>query len=229
MTIEFNLHTVKSSIPAHVTLVAISKTHPVEVVMEAYNAGQRVFGENKVQEMVMKYDAMPKDIEWHLVGHLQSNKVKYVAPFVHLIHSVDSLKLLSAIDKEAKKVGRVIDCLLQIHIALEETKFGLSVEELEELMASPEFKGLNNVRIMGFMGMATFTENVDHIRSEFRSIADLFKRFKDAYFLKNDYFKDLSMGMSSDYKIAIEEGSTMVRIGSSIFGYRSYGTQSSAN
>lgn len=222
MTIESNLQKVKLSIPSHVKLVAISKTHPVDIVMEAYNSGQRVFGENKVQEMVSKYESMPKDIEWHLVGHLQSNKVKYIAPFVSLIHSVDSLKLLNEVNKEAEKVGRVIDCLLQVHIALEETKFGLSVEELEELLINPELKGLNNIRIVGLMGMATFTDNVEHIRGEFRSLAELFKRIKNANFPQNDYFKELSMGMSSDYTIAIEEGSTMVRVGSSIFGYRDY-------
>jgi pyridoxal phosphate enzyme (YggS family) len=222
MTIESNLQKVKLSIPSHVKLVAISKTHPVDIVMEAYNSGQRVFGENKVQEMVSKYEAMPKDIEWHLVGHLQSNKVKYIAPFVSLIHSVDSLKLLNEVNKEAEKVGRVIDCLLQVHIALEETKFGLSVDELEELLVSPGLKGLNNIRIVGLMGMATFTDNAEHIRGEFRSLAELFKRIKNANFPQNDYFKVLSMGMSSDYTIAIEEGSTMVRVGSSIFGYRDY-------
>ncbi len=222
MSIQSNLQNIKSTIPAHVTLVAISKTHPVDVVMEAYNTGQRVFGENKVQEMVAKYEAMPKDIEWHLVGHLQSNKVRFIAPFVGLIHSVDSQKLLSTINKEAEKAGRVIDCLLQIHIALEETKFGLSVEELKELLDSQELKELNNVRIIGFMGMATFTNNIEHIRSEFRSLAELFKRVKESHFLQKDYFKELSMGMSSDYTIAIEEGSTMVRVGSSIFGYRDY-------
>lgn len=222
MQVKSNLEKVQSTIPSHVKLVAISKTHPVEVVMEAYNAGQRVFGENKVQEMVSKYEAMPKDIEWHLVGHLQTNKVKNIAPFVSLIHSVDSLKLLTVIDKEAEKVNRVIDCLLQIHIAMEETKFGLSAEELNELLSSPEFKKLKNIRIVGLMGMATFTDNVGHIRSEFKSLSDLFKKVKENYFLQNDYFKELSMGMSSDYSIAIEEGSTMVRVGSSIFGYRDY-------
>jgi len=223
MTIESNLQSIKSTIPDHVTLVAISKTHPVNVVMEAYEAGQRIFGENKVQEMVLKYEAMPKDIEWHLVGHLQSNKVKYIAPFVSLVHSVDSLKLLTTISKEAEKVGRTIDCLLQMHIAKEETKFGLSVEELDELLVSPDFIGLNNIRIVGLMGMATFTEDIALIRDEFRSLADVFKRVKETHFSHSEYFKELSMGMSSDYTIAIEAGSTMVRVGSSIFGFRSYG------
>ncbi|RPH33731.1 MAG: YggS family pyridoxal phosphate-dependent enzyme [Bacteroidales bacterium] len=223
MSIASDLQQIRLAIPSHVTLVAISKTHPVEVVMEAYNAGQRIFGENKVQEMVSKFEAMPKNIEWHLVGHLQSNKVKYIAPFVSLIHSVDSLKLLNVINKEAEKIDRVIDCLFQIHIAEEETKFGLSAEELNELLSNPEFKQLKNIRIVGLMGMATFTDNAEHIRREFKSLKDLFKRIKESDFSQNDYFKDLSMGMSSDYQIAIEEGSTMVRVGSSIFGNRNYG------
>jgi len=223
MSIQSNLQEIKSTIPSHVQLVAISKTHPVDIIIEAYNSGQRVFGENKVQEMVSKQDVMPKDIEWHLVGHLQSNKVKYIAPFVSLIHSVDSLKLLSAINKEAEKVNRVIDCLLQIHIASEETKFGLSTEEVNEILESQEYIQMKNIRIVGLMGMATFTDNVEHIRMEFRTLKDLFKRIKESFFSRNDYFKDLSMGMSSDYKVAIEEGSTMIRVGSSIFGYRDYG------
>jgi PLP dependent protein len=222
MSIESNLQSIKSSIPAHVKLVAISKTHPVDVVMEAYNAGQRVFGENKVQEMISKYEVMPKDIEWHLVGHLQTNKVKYIAHFVSLIHSVDSLKLLSVINKEAEKAGRVIDCLLQIYIASEETKFGLSAGELDEILKSSEYLQMKNIRIVGLMGMASFTDNVKLIHEEFRSLANLFKEVKKLHFSQNDYFKELSMGMSSDYTIAIEEGSTMVRIGSNIFGYRNY-------
>jgi pyridoxal phosphate enzyme (YggS family) len=222
MSIESNLQSIKSSIPSIVKLVAISKTHPVEVVMEAYKVGQRVFGENKVQELVSKYEAMPKDIEWHLVGHLQSNKVKYIAPFVSLIHSVDSLKLLSVINKEAEKMDRIIDCLLQMHIALEETKFGFSVEELEAILKSDEYNRLKNIRIVGLMGMATFTDNMDHVRTEFNSLHDIFKSVKGKYFTDKSWFKELSMGMSSDYTIAIEEGSTMVRIGSDIFGYRNY-------
>lgn len=222
MSIQSNLQDIKSTIPAHVKLVAISKTHPIELIMEAYNSGQRVFGENKVQEMVTKFEAMPKDIEWHLVGHLQSNKVKYIAPFVKLIHSVDSLKLLAVVNREAENVNRVIDCLLQIHIATEETKFGLSADELDELLSSQEFKLFKNIRIVGLMGMATFTDNIGHVRGEFRSLADLFKKTKETHFSGSEYFKELSMGMSSDYIIAIEEGSTMVRVGSSIFGYRDY-------
>jgi len=223
MTIQSNLQTIKSELPLQVRLVAISKTHPVDVVMEAYNAGQRVFGENKVQEMVSKYELMPKDIEWHLVGHLQTNKVKYIAPFVSLIHSVDSLKLLSVINKEAEKNNRVIDCLLQMYIASEETKFGLSHEELEEILKSSEYQAMKNIRVVGLMGMASFSDNMNIVRGEFKNLATIFKQAKEIYFTDKPWFKELSMGMSSDYKIAIEEGSTMVRVGSSIFGHRNYG------
>lgn len=222
MSVSDNLNKVKQHVPSHVTLVAISKTHPVDQIMEAYNAGQRVFGENKVQEMVSKQEVMPKDIQWHLVGHLQSNKIKYIAPFVTLIHSVDSLKLLVAINKEAVKANRVIDCLLQIYIAEEETKFGLSVEELTELLESEEYKQLTHVRVCGVMGMATFTDNEDQIRKEFKSLKTIFTNLKNSYFPNTDSFRHVSMGMSGDYAIAIEEGSTMIRVGSSIFGHRAY-------
>lgn len=222
MSVSDNLNKVKQHVPSHVTLVAISKTHPVDHVMEAYNAGQRVFGENKVQEMVSKQEVMPKDIQWHLVGHLQSNKIKYIAPFVTLIHSVDSLKLLVAINKEAVKANRVIDCLLQVYIAEEETKFGLSVEELTELLESEEYKQLTHVRVCGVMGMATFTDNEDQIRKEFKSLKTIFTNLKNSYFPNTDSFRHISMGMSGDYAIAIEEGSTMIRVGSSIFGHRAY-------
>lgn len=223
MSIESNLLEIKSTIPSQTKLVAISKTHPVDVVMEAFNAGQRVFGENKVQEMVSKYELMPKDIEWHLVGHLQTNKVKYIAPFVSLIHSVDSLKLLGVINKEAEKNKRVIDCLLQMYIASEETKFGLSQEELEEILNSSEYQSMKNIRVVGLMGMASFSDNMNIVRGEFKNLATIFKQVKENYFTDKPWFKELSMGMSSDYKIAIEEGSTMVRVGSSIFGHRNYG------
>lgn len=222
MSIQTNIQEIKSSLPQHVTLVAVSKTHPVEVIMEAYNAGHRIFGENKVQELVSKYEGMPKDIEWHLIGHLQSNKVKYIASFVSLIHSVDSLKLLEVIDKEAQKHNRVIDCLLQIHIASEETKFGLSADELEELLSSNDFKEMKNIRVVGLMGMATFTDNMAQVRMEFKFLNNLFKSVKEKYFADKSWFKELSMGMSSDYTAAVEEGSTMVRIGSNIFGHRNY-------
>ncbi|HRX30498.1 MAG: YggS family pyridoxal phosphate-dependent enzyme [Bacteroidales bacterium] len=224
MSIQTNLQEVKKSLPEGVTLVAVSKTHPSEKVMEAYNAGQRIFGENKVQELVGKYETMPKDIEWHLIGHLQTNKVKYITPFVSLIHSVDSLKLLQAIDKEAQKVNRVIDCLLQVHIAEEETKFGFSFDEVYEALNSADYRQLHNVNVVGLMGMATFTDNTNQVRKEFRSLKGLFDKLKEQYFSENDNFKVLSMGMSGDYKIAVEEGSTMVRVGSSIFGARDYKT-----
>lgn len=222
MSIQTNIQKIKKSLPQQVTLVAVSKTHPVETVMEAYNAGHRIFGENKVQELVPKYEAMPKDIEWHLIGHLQSNKVKYIASFVSLIHSVDGVKLLEVIDKEAQKHNRVIDCLLQIHIASEETKFGLSADELEELLSSNDFKEMKNIRVVGLMGMATFTDNMAQVRMEFKFLSSLFKSVKAKYFADKSWFKELSMGMSSDYTVAIEEGSTMVRIGSNIFGHRNY-------
>ncbi|NVO10286.1 MAG: YggS family pyridoxal phosphate-dependent enzyme [Bacteroidales bacterium] len=225
MSIQSNLERIKATIPDNVTLVAISKTHPAEVVMEAYNAGQRIFGENKVQEMVAKYETMPKDIDWHLVGHLQSNKVKYIAPFVSLIHSVDGLKLLDVINKEAEKEGRIINCLLQMYIAKEETKFGLSSEELEDLLKSSEYKKMKNIKVIGLMGMASFVDNTEKVKSEFRYLTSTFKHIKDLYFKDIQDFKEISMGMSGDYEIAIEEGSTMVRIGSSIFGHRDYTKQ----
>src|ERR1700741_5664169 len=213
-SVEKNLAEIKSSIPSHVTLVTVSKTYPAEVVMEAYQAGQRVFGENKVQELCEKKDQMPDDIEWHLIGHLQSNKVKYIAPFVSMIHSIDSLKLLQEINKQAEKNKRVIDCLLQIYIATEETKFGLSFEEAEALLTSPEFKSLKKIRVTGFMGMASNTENKIQIRNEFASLRTIFAKLRTL----NLQLETISMGMSSDYKIAIQEGSTMIRVGSSIFG-----------
>jgi hypothetical protein len=222
MSISQNLEFVKSTIPSGVTLVAISKTHSPNSILEAYNAGQKIFGENKVQEMVSKYEVLPKDIEWHLVGHLQTNKVKFVAPFVNLIHSVDSLKLLQEINKEAIKNKRIVSCLLQIHIAEEETKFGLSEEEVTQLLMSAKFSGMRNIQILGLMGMATFTDNVEQVRKEFRGLAHLFKKIKENFFANSSTFQIISMGMSSDYTIAVEEGSTMIRVGSSIFGERFY-------
>jgi pyridoxal phosphate enzyme (YggS family) len=201
-------------------LVAVSKTKPNEMIMEAYNAGQRLFGENRVQELVAKYDALPKDIEWHMIGHLQSNKVKMMAQFVHLIHSVDSLGLLEEINKQALKAGRVIPCLLQIYVAKEETKFGFSEEEVLDAFKNKAFDKFNNVEIKGLMGMATFTENKDQVRSEFKSLRTLFEKLKSSSLPGNASMRELSMGMSGDYKIAMEEGSTMVRLGSSIFGGR---------
>jgi len=218
--IKENLTKIQSTIPSDVTLVAVSKTKPVSDLQEVYDAGQRVFGENKVQEMTEKYEILPKDIQWHLIGHLQTNKVKYIAPFVSLIHSIDSMKLLNEINKEAKKNNRVIDCLLQFHIAEEETKFGLSIEEAKELLESKEFVEMQNVSIVGIMGMASFTENIETVRHEFRVLESYFQILKSHFFKFNHDFKEISMGMSGDYLLAIEEGSTMVRVGSSIFGTR---------
>lgn len=214
-----NLHKIKSSLPPQVKLIAVTKTHPVTKLQEVYNAGHKIFGENKVQELVDKYEALPKDIEWHLIGHLQSNKVKYIAPFVSLIHSVDSMKLLQEINKQAEKNNRIINCLLQIYIAKEETKFGLDFEEAEELINSKNLSDLKNIKITGFMGMATNTDKKEQISAEFRSLNQFFDKFRDFSTL-NFKLSNLSMGMSSDYLIAIENGSTMIRIGSSIFGER---------
>jgi len=204
----------------NVTLIAVSKTKSEEEVMEAYQAGQRLFGENMVQELVEKYEHLPKDIEWHLIGHLQTNKVKYIAPFISMIESVDSLKLLQEIDKHAQKHKRVIDCLLQVYIADEETKYGLGFDEAIELLRSNEYKALKHVRIRGVMGIATNTDNIKQIREEFYELKTFFDGIKQSYFRKDSYFDVVSMGMSSDYKIAIEQGSNMVRLGSTIFGER---------
>ena len=212
MSIKDNLLKIKSSLPEHVTLVAVSKTKPVADLMEAYNAGQRIFGENKIQEMTEKWELMPKDIQWHMIGHIQTNKVKFMAPYVSLIHGVDSLKLLEEINKQALKYNRIIDCLLQIHIAEEETKFGLNEVELHDLLGSESFNNLNNIQIIGLMGMATFTENQIQINKEFDHLKSIFDQLKN--------LNTLSMGMSGDYQLAIERGSTMIRIGSSIFGGR---------
>ncbi|MDF0716173.1 YggS family pyridoxal phosphate-dependent enzyme [Muricauda sp. 334s03] len=218
MSIKDNLNRIKSDLPEGVTLVAVSKTKPNEDILEAYEAGQRVFGENKVQEMVQKWEDLPKDIEWHMIGHVQRNKVKYMAEFVSLIHGVDSPRLLKEINKQAKKYDRVIPCLLQIHIAEEDTKFGLDKTELNELLESEAFKAMENIEIVGLMGMATFTEDEKQVRREFAQLKSMFDDLKT----KLNNITILSMGMSGDYGIAIEEGSTMVRIGSSIFGARNY-------
>ena len=219
MSIQQNLLNIKSTLPEHVTLVAVSKTKPVPDLMEAYNAGQRIFGENKIQEMVDKWEQMPKDIEWHMIGHVQSNKVKYMTPFVSLIHGVDSLKLLEEINKLALKNNRVINCLLQIYIAEEESKFGLDEEELTTLLASSAFQAMKNIRIVGLMGMATFTNNQNQIKKEFTHLKSIFDRLQSLQ-TENCQLKTVSMGMSGDYQLAIASGSTMVRIGSSIFGGR---------
>jgi pyridoxal phosphate enzyme (YggS family) len=217
MSIKQHLANIKSSLPGNITLVAVSKTKPVEEIMEAYEAGHRDFGENKIQEMTDKWEQMPKDIRWHMIGHVQRNKVKYMAEFVNLIHAVDSLKLLKEINKRAQKNNRTINCLLQVYIAREETKFGLDPEELIELLDSAEYKDLQNIKVIGLMGMATFTENEKQIKSEFQTIQTLFNDLKNKH-----GFTQLSIGMSGDYEIALECGTTMVRIGSAIFGERNY-------
>ena len=222
MGVVENLHAIKEQVPAHVTLVAVSKTKPDEAIMEAYRAGHRDFGENKVQDLVAKQERLPDDIRWHMIGHLQSNKVKYLAPFVHMVHGVDSLKLLGVIDREAEKNGRNIDCLLQVRIAREETKFGLTEEDLLQLVSSETFRNMDHVRIRGLMGMATYTENSKQSREEFRQLKRIFERLKNSQFKKEEGFDQLSCGMSGDFHLAIEEGSTLVRIGSLIFGPRNY-------
>jgi PLP dependent protein len=220
MSLANRLSQLKQELPEEVVLVAVSKTKPAELVQEAYDAGQRVFGENKVQELVDKWEVLPKDIEWHLIGHLQSNKVKYIAPFVSMIHSVDSFKLLQEINKQAEKNNRVIPCLLQFHIAQEETKFGLSFEEAEEILQNREFIEMDHVSIVGLMGMASFVDNEEQVRDEFRTLYNYFAILKSNYFKYNPDFKVISMGMSGDYQLAVEEGSTMIRVGSSLFGNR---------
>ncbi len=216
MSVAENIKKITSTIPARVKLVAVTKTYPADLIMQAYNAGHKTFGENRVQELIEKQKQLPKDIEWHLIGHLQTNKVKMIAPFVNLIHSVDSLKLLKEINKCAEKENRVIDCLLQIYIAKEETKFGLSFEEAEELLHSSEFKQMKNIRIIGLMGMATLTNNEAQVRNEFSSLKIFFDKLKT----QDSRLTTLSMGMSSDYTLAIEQGSNLIRVGSAIFGSR---------
>ena len=217
-----NILKLREEIPAHVKLIAVSKTKPVSDLLEAYNAGQRMFGENKAQELINKQPLLASDIQWHFIGHMQTNKVKYIAPFVSLIESVDSLKLVKEINKQALKNDRVIDCLIQFHIASEETKYGLSSDETEAILNSEVFGAMKNIRIKGIMGMATFTKNTAQIRQEFRSLKNYFDYLKEEYFKEVDSFREISMGMSGDYNIAIEEGSTMVRVGSAIFGERIY-------
>ncbi len=218
--IAANIEKIKIQIGLNTRLIAVSKTKPVSALQEAYDAGQRIFGENKVQEMVDKHTQLPEDIEWHMIGHLQSNKVKYIAPFVSLIHGVDSLKLLEVIDKEGVKNNRIIPCLLQVYIAKEETKFGLEASEIEELLGSNNFKELKNIAIYGLMGMASNTEDFAQVKLEFRGLKSLFDKLKSTYFKEDARFTEISMGMSGDYQIAIDEGATLVRIGSAIFGSR---------
>lgn len=220
MSIKNNLLEIKTALPDNVTLVAVSKTKPVSDLMEAYEAGQRVFGENKIQEMAEKFEQMPKDIEWHMIGHVQTNKVKFMASFVSLVHGVDSSRLLEEINKQALKNNRVIDCLLQVHIAEEETKFGLNESELNELLQSDTLAQLKNIKIKGLMGMATFTNDQNQIQKEFNHLKSIFDRLAQSQKSDNCEMEILSMGMSGDYQLAIDCGSTMVRIGSSIFGTR---------
>lgn len=220
--IQEEIQTIKAGLPEGVRLVAVSKFHPIEALQEAYEGGQRIFGESKVQEMTQKHDALPKDIEWHFIGHLQTNKIKYMAPYVALIHGVDSYKLLAEINKQASKAGRIIPCLLQIHIAQEETKFGFSTDECLDMLEEGNWRTLEHIQIAGVMGMATNTEDEAQIRREFSTLSTLFRRIKETYFKEVPAFKEISMGMSDDYQLAIEEGSTLVRIGSRIFGVRNY-------
>ena len=217
MSISENITTLKSQLPNTVTLVAVSKTKPISELMQAYDAGQRIFGENKIQEMEVKWKQMTNDVEWHMIGHVQRNKVKYMAPFVHLIHAVDSIKLLREINKEAKKNQRVIHCLLQIKIAEEDSKYGMDEQSASNLLASEEVMGFENIKIMGLMGMATFTDNETQLTQEFKKLKTFFAACQKKY-----PFNILSMGMSGDYQLAIRQGSTMVRIGSAIFGERNY-------
>ncbi|RXR20331.1 YggS family pyridoxal phosphate-dependent enzyme [Flavobacterium stagni] len=221
MTIAENLQEIKAQLPEHVTLVAVSKTKPIADLQEAYAAGQRIFGENKIQEMTEKWEQLPKDIQWHMIGHVQTNKVKFMAPYVALIHGVDSLKLLEEINKQAAKNNRIIDCLLQIHIAEEETKFGFDASELEAILNAATFQNLQNIKVIGLMGMATFTEDNAQIQKEFQFLKSLFDQYQSVQW-PNFQLQTLSMGMSGDYQLAIDCGSTMVRIGSSIFGVRNY-------
>lgn len=220
--ISEQIKSIQESLPEGVRLIAVSKFHPNEAILEAYKAGQRLFGENHVQELTAKHESLPSDIEWHFIGHLQTNKVKYIAPFVSLIHGIDTPKLLKVVDKEGAKVGRVIPCLLQIHIATEETKFGFSREECLEMLSSGIISELQHVQICGLMGMATNTNDEAQIREEFHTLHSLFEELKESYFKDAPTFKELSMGMSDDYLIAIEEGSTLIRVGTKIFGERDY-------
>lgn len=223
MQVTENLKKLLDEIPAHVKLVAVSKTREPEEILAVYNQSHRTFGENKAQELIAKQPQLPGDIEWHFIGHMQSNKVKYIAPFVSLIESVDRMKILAEINKQAAKNDRTIDCLLQFHIAEEETKFGLDPAEAEEILRSERFRKMNNIKICGVMGMATFTDDEVQVRKEFRKLREIFDHLKKEFFSNSDHFKHISMGMSGDYRIAIEEGSTIIRVGTAIFGERQEG------
>lgn len=222
MNIAENLQQVLNELPEGVRLIAVSKFHPNEAIEEAYRAGQRVFGESKVQEMTAKYESLPKDIEWHFIGHLQTNKIKFIVPYVALIHGIDSYKLLTEVNKQAAKAGKVVNCLLQLHIAEEETKFGFSFDECREMLAAGEWKTLSNIQLCGLMGMATNTDDSEQIEKEFCSLSSFFSEVKNSWFAHAEAFRELSMGMSHDYHQAIAAGSTLIRVGSKIFGDRSY-------
>lgn len=222
MSVRENLLQVKSQVPDNVCLIAVSKTKPVEAIQEAYDCGQRVFGENKAQEMRDKHAVLPQDIQWHMIGHLQENKIKYIIPYVTMIHSIDSLKLLKEVNKKAIQCERVVDCLIEMDISHEDSKFGLSIEELRDMLESEDFQAMNNVRICGLMGIGSITDDREKTRQEFRNLKNMFEDIRKEYFQDKEYFTHISMGMSGDYDIAIEEGSTFVRVGSKIFGERDY-------
>ena len=222
MDIAKNIKEIKSTLPEDVKLVAVSKTKPNEMILEAYHSGHKIFGENKAQELIRKHEELPDDIEWHFIGHLQSNKAKYIAPFVSMVHSIDSYKILKIINKEARKNDRVIPCLLQFHIAEEESKYGLTEEDAKEILESESYQKMEHVSVVGVMGMATFTEDSGKVRKEFQKLKSIFEHLKENYFANKPEFKEISMGMSDDYPLAIEEGSTIVRVGSKIFGERNY-------
>jgi PLP dependent protein len=221
LTVAENIIELKSSLPEHVKVVAVSKTKPPSLILEAWDAGQRIFGENRVQELLSKRDKVPDGVAWHLIGHLQTNKVKYIVPFISVIESVDSYKLLQVINKEAHKAARTVDCLLQIHIATEDAKFGFAMEEIENMISNIDFPQMKNIRVCGVMGMATFSDDQELVRKEFKRLRADFEYLKKTYFDSDDAFKEVSMGMSGDYRIAVEEGSTIIRVGSLIFGERS--------
>jgi len=223
MDIAKNIEEIKSDLPKGVKLVAVSKTKPNEAILEAYQTGHRMFGENKAQELIRKQPELPGDIEWHFIGHLQSNKVKYIAPFVSMVHSIDSFKILKTVNKEARKNDRVIPCLLQFHIAEEESKYGLTEADAREILESEAYKKMQNISVAGVMGMATFTDDSEKVRKEFKKLKSIFNELKKNYFADQPEFKEISMGMSDDYQVAVEEGSTIVRVGSKIFGERNYG------
>ncbi|MDR1543646.1 MAG: YggS family pyridoxal phosphate-dependent enzyme [Prevotellaceae bacterium] len=221
MSIKYNLQHIRATIPAGVTLVCVTKFHPAHTVAQAYSAGERIFGESRVPELVQKHEALPKDIQWHFIGHLQTNKVKFIVPFISLIHSVDSENLLAKIDAEAAKIGKIVNCLLEVHIAQEDSKYGFSPTALTEFLAARRWATMKNIRICGLMGMATYTDNVEQIRGEMQLLKQLFDRARKDFFADCEWFTELSIGMSDDYHVAIEEGSTIIRIGTSIFGARS--------